>query len=362
MNEGSEFRSFFGKSLIIILVVLIILVVGGASMLGILAVVNKVSIGDLLKGESIESGQQTGHNRGTLLNDLDDAISGVVEEITPSVVHIDVTVIGQDILGQTQEQEGLGSGVIYTEDGYIITNNHVAGNAEKLLVTLYDGSEYPAILIGADERNDVAVIKIEAKGLRAASFDSMDDVKVGDIVIAVGSPYGLDQTVTLGVVSAKGRDITIPVNLIQTDAAINPGNSGGPLVNSGGEVIGINTLAATGTSIGFAVPSNTVIGIAKQIIEFGKARIPYMGIEMSESTGSISGVYIIDVRENYPAEESGIRPGDIIVEIDNVKVSNPYELFAQIIRHNTGDEVTVKIYRNGEYLTITLVLVEAPED
>jgi len=362
MDEGSEFRSFFVRGLIIILASIIFLVVGGVSMLGILAVINKVSIADLFKGESIESGQQTGHNRETLLNELDDAISRVVEEITPSVVHIDVTVIGQDIFGQTQEQEGIGSGVIYTENGYIITNSHVAGDAEKLVVILYDGSEYTAELVGADERNDVAVIKIEANGLKAASFDSMDDVKVGDIVIAVGSPYGLDQTITLGVVSAKGRDITIPVNLIQTDAAINPGNSGGPLVNSDGEVIGINTLTTTGTSIGFAVPSNTVVGIAEQIIEFGKARIPYMGIEMSESTGSISGVYISNVPEGYPAEESGIKAGDIIVEIDNVKVSNPYELFAQIIRHDIGDEVTVKIYRDGDYLTITLELAEAPED
>jgi serine protease Do len=362
MDEGSEFRSFFMKGLIIILVAIIFLVAGGVSMLGILAVINKVSISDLLKGESIESEEQVDGNEETLLNELDDAISSVVEKITPSVVNIAVTVIVEDIFGETQEQQGIGSGVIYTEDGYIITNNHVAGDAEDLIVTLYDGSEYPAVLIGADERNDVAVIKIEATGLRAASFDSMDDVKVGDIAIAMGSPYGLDQTITLGVISAKGRDITIPVNLIQTDAAINPGNSGGPLVNSNGEVIGINTLATTGTSIGFAVPSNTVVGIAKQIIEFGRARIPYMGIEMAESTSDISGVYISSVLEGYPAEESGIQAGDIIVEIDGVTVSNPYELFAQIIRHDIGDEVTVEIYRDGEYLTVTIVLAEAPED
>ncbi|HEY4662217.1 MAG TPA: trypsin-like peptidase domain-containing protein [Candidatus Humimicrobiaceae bacterium] len=362
MDEGSEFRSFFMKGLIIILVAIIFLVVGGVSMLGILAVINKVSIADLLKGESIESEEQVDGNGGTLLNELDSAISKVVEKITPSVVHIDVTVIVQDIFGETQEQQAIGSGVIYTENGYIITNNHVAGDAEELLVTLNDGSQYPAELIGADERNDVAVIKIEANGLKAASFDSMDDVKVGDIAIAVGSPYGLDQTITMGVVSAKGRDITIPINLIQTDAAINPGNSGGPLVNSDGEVIGINTLATTGTSIGFAVPSNTVVGIAEQIIEFGRARIPYMGVEMAESTSDVSGAYISSVLEGYPAEESGIQAGDIIVEIDGVKVNNPYELFAQILRHDIGDEVTVEIYRDGEYLTVTLVLAEAPED
>src|SRR4030043_1892972 len=332
MDEGREFRSFFMKGLIIILVAIIFLVAGGASMLGIVAVINKVSVADLLKGESIESDEQVDGDGETLLNDLDIAISKIVEKKTPSVVHIDVTVIGQDIFGETQEQQGIGSGVIYTENGYIITNNHVAGDAEELLVTLNDGSQYPAVLVGADERNDVAVIKIEANGLKAAIFDSMDDVKVGDIAIAVGSPYGLDQTVTMGVISAKGRDITIPVNLIQTDAAINPGNSGGPLVNSVGQVIGINTLiyspSGASTGIGFAIPSNTVVNIAKQIIEYGRAIIPYMGIEMAESTTDISGVYVNSVLQGYPAEKAGIKAGDVLVEIDNIKVQNQFELFA----------------------------------
>ena len=349
MDEDNGFKSFFVRGLIIIMIAIVFLFIGGALTLGILSVINKVSPSDLLKGSS-----------KLLLEEFDKAINEVVEGITPSVVNIQVTIKVQDIFGQTQEQVGIGSGVIYTEDGYIITNNHVAGSAEELLVTLYDGSEYPAELVGADEKTDVAVIKIEADNLEAASFASMDDIKVGDIVIAVGSPYGLDQTVTMGVISAKGRDITIPVNLIQTDAAINPGNSGGPLVNSNGEVIGINTLAAPGTSIGFAIPSDTVVNIAKQIIEYGRAIIPYMGVEMAESTTDVIGVYINSVIQGYPAEKAGIKAGDIIVEMDNIKVSNPYELFAQILRHSVGDKVTVKIYRNGEYLTVTLKLVEAP--
>jgi len=380
MGENNGFKSFFIRGLIIILVAIIFLVVGGASMLGILAVVNKVSIADLFKGnvgsegQAAQEQQQVTENEAVeaevstggelLLNEFDNAISKVVEEIAPSVVNIKVTITVQDIFGQMQEQEGIGSGVIYTEDGHIITNNHVAGNAEKLLVTLYDGSEYPATLIGADEKNDVAVIKIEADNLEAASFASMDDIKVGDIVIAVGSPYGLDQTVTMGVISAKGRDITIPVNLIQTDAAINPGNSGGPLVNSAGKVIGINTLilspSGTSAGIGFAIPSNTVVNIAKQIIEYGRARIPYMGIEMAESTTDVIGVYVNSVLQGYPAEKAGIKAGDVIVEMNGVKVSNPYELFAQILKHDIGDEVTVKLSRNGEYLTVALKLVEAP--
>lgn len=355
MNGNNGFKSFFIRGLVIMLIAIIFLVVGVTSILGILSAINKVSIADLFKGNA--GGE-------LLLDELDNAISKVAEEITPSVANIRVTIQVTDIFGQTQEQEGIGSGVIYTEDGYIITNNHVAGSAENILVTLYDGSEYPATLIGADEKTDVAVIKIEANNLKAANFTSIDSSEVGDLVIAVGSPFGLQQTVTMGVISAKGRDITIPVNLIQTDAAINPGNSGGPLVNSVGQVIGINTLiySSSGTSagIGFAIPSNTVVNIAKQIMKYGRAIIPYMGVEMAESTTDVIGVYINSVTQGYPAEKAGIKAGDVIVEMDNIKVSNPYELFAQILRHSVGDKVTVKIYRNGEYLTVTLKLVEAP--
>jgi len=354
MNGNNGFKSFFVRGLIIIMIAIVFLFIGGALTLGSLSVINKVSPADLLKGEG----------RGLLLEEFDSAISEVVKGIAPSVVNIRVTIKVQDIFGQTQEQEGIGSGVIYTEDGYIITNNHVAGDAEKLVVALNDGSEYPAKLVGADENTDVAVIKIEADGLKAASFTSIDSAEVGDLVIAVGSPFGLQQTVTTGVISAKGRDITIPVNLIQTDAAINPGNSGGPLVNSAGKVIGINTLifspSGASAGIGFAIPSDTVVNIAKQIIEYGRARVPYMGIEMAESTTDVIGIYVNSVLQGYPAEKAGIKSGDVIVEMDGVKVSNPYELFAQILKHDIGDKVTVKLYRNGEYLTITLELVENP--
>ena len=393
MGENNGFKSFFIRGLVIILVAIIFLVVGGASMLGILAVANKVSIADLFKGnaaagEQAAQEQQTtgsetaaenetntegleekGEGGGLLLEEFDNAISKVVEEITPSVVNIRVTITVQDIFGQMQEQEGIGSGVIYTDDGYIITNSHVVGSAEELLVTLYDGSEYPAELVDADENTDVAVIKIEADGLKAASFTSIDNAKVGDLVIAVGSPFGLQQTVTIGVISAKGRALgseeTIPmVNLIQTDAAINQGNSGGPLVNSVGQVIGINTLilspSGASAGIGFAIPSDTVVNIAEQIIKFGEARIPFIGIEMGENKTDVTGVYISNVTEGYPAEEAGIKSGDIITEFDGVEVQDPLELLAQILRHNVGDSVNIKIYRDGEYLNITLVLVESP--
>ncbi|MBA7699166.1 Periplasmic pH-dependent serine endoprotease DegQ [subsurface metagenome] len=305
-----------------------------------------------------------------MLEEFDNAINEVVEEITPSVVNIRVKVRQRDFFGDEYLAEGLGSGVIFTKDGYIITNNHVAGSAEKLLVTLYDGTEYPAELVGADKNTDVAVIKIEADNLKAASFTSIDNVKVGDLVIAVGSPFGLRQTVTMGVISAKGRDITLSpetlpmVNLIQTDAAINQGNSGGPLVNSVGQVIGINTLifspSGASAGIGFAIPSDTIVNIAEQIIKYGEARIPFIGVEMGENRTDIVGVYIENAMEGYPAVEAGIKSGDIITEFDGAVVQTPFELFAQILRLNVGDIVELEVYRDGEYLTITLELVEAP--
>lgn len=393
MSENNGFKSFFIRGLIIIMTAIVFLFMGGALTLGILSVTNKVSPSDLLKGnitgeEQVTPEQKTQEDElveeeagaagldekregsELLLEEFDKAINEVVEGITPSVVNIRVTIKVQDIFGQIQEEEGIGSGVIYTEDGYIITNNHVAGGAEELLVTLYDGSEYPAELVGADENTDVAVIKIETDGLKAASSTSIDSAKVGDLVIAVGSPFGLQQTVTTGVISAKGRDIsvsqeTLPmVNLIQTDAAINQGNSGGPLVNSAGQVIGINTLifspSGASAGIGFAIPSDTVVNIAEQIIKFGKARIPFIGIEMEENKTDIIGVYIKNTTEGYPAEKAGIKSGDIITEFDGVEVQNPLELIAQILRRDVGDVVNIKIYRDGEYLNITLELVESP--
>jgi len=393
LDEDNGFKAFFIRGLIIIMAAIVFLSMGGALTLGILSVINKVSPSDLLKGstgneEQVADEHKTRENElaeeeaGTagldekwgssklLLEEFDKAINEVVEGITSSVVNIRVTIKSQDIFGQIQEGEGIGSGVIYTEDGYIITNSHVAAAAEEILVTLYDGSEYPAELVGADENTDVAVIKIEADGLTAASFTSIDSAKVGDLVIAAGSPFGLQQTVTTGVISAKGRDISISqetlymVNLIQTDAAINQGNSGGPLVNSAGKVIGINTLilspSGASAGIGFAIPSDTVVNIAEQIIKYGKARIPFAGILMGENKADIIGVYIESTIEGYPAEEAGIKSGDIITEFDGIEVKTSFDLLGQILRRNVEDVVNIKIYRDGEYLNITLELVESP--
>lgn len=393
MDQDNRFKSFFIRGLIIIMTAIVFLFMGGALTLGILSVITKVSPSDLLKGFTDNEEQVTDEHKTQedelveeeagaagldekwessrlLLEEFDKAISEVVEGITPSVVNIRVIEKFQDIFGQIREEEGIGSGVIYTEDGYIITNNHVAGSAEELLVTLYDGGEYPAELVGADENTDVAVIKIEADNLKNASFTSIDSAKVGDLVIAVGSPFGLQQTVTMGVISAKGRDISVSqetlymVNLIQTDAAINQGNSGGPLVNSAGKVIGINTLilspSGASAGIGFAIPSDTVVNIAEQLIKYGKARIPFIGVLTGGNKADIIGVYIENTIEGSPAENAGIKSGDIITEFDGIEVKTSFDLLAQILRRDVGDVVNIKIYRDGEYLNVTLELVEGP--
>jgi serine protease Do len=305
-----------------------------------------------------------------ILARFDDAISNVAEKVLPSVVNIKVKVDRQDAFGNTSEGEGVGSGVIYSSDGYIITNSHVASGARELIVTLTDGSEYPAELVGADQDRDIAVIKIEADSLVPAEFTSLDNVKVGELAIAIGSPFGLQETVTVGVISAIGRDVPVSyglpmIDLIQTDAAINPGNSGGALVNSAGQVLGINTLiySTSGSSagIGFAIPGEIALNVAEQIINTGETKIAYIGIQMGENTTDIKGVYVEEAIEDYPAAGAGIKAGDIITRYDGKLVESPFELVAQILRNEPGDSVVITVNRNGQSLNIDLILTEKPE-
>ncbi|MCL6087533.1 MAG: trypsin-like peptidase domain-containing protein, partial [Actinobacteria bacterium] len=228
---------------------------------------------------------------------------------------------------------------------------------------------YPAKLIGADKNTDIAVVKIEANNLKPANFTTIKNIKVGQLAIALGSPFGLQETVTQGVVSAIGRDVAVSadslpmVDLIQTDAAINPGNSGGPLVNSSGQVMGINTMifstSGTNAGIGFAIPSDTALNIANQIMKYGKARIPFIGIQMGANTTNVKGVYVKSVVAGEPAEKAGIKQGDIIIEFDNEKIETPYQLLAGILRHNVGDNVNIKVSRNGKILDFNLTLAES---
>jgi S1-C subfamily serine protease len=322
--------------------------------------------------ENISVLEQQKESNQEILASFDEAISNVTEKVKLSVVNIKVIVRQRDLRGREYSSEGVGSGVIFSNDGYIITNNHVVKNAEELVVTLSDGAGYAAQLVGGNDDSDIAVIKIEAIGLKPAEFTSIENIRVGQLAIAIGSPYGLKESVTVGVISAIGRDVltsydSMPfVDLIQTDAAVNPGNSGGALLNSAGQVLGINTMiySTTGsnTGIGFAIPSDIAVNIANQIIESGTAKTPYIGIEMGENPTDIKGVYIAGVQEGYPAQQAGIKTGDIITEFNYAEVESPYELLAQILRHRPEDTVSVILNRDGESIEVSLTLVEKPQE
>ena len=390
-EENDSVRPVFLRGCFIIIAAMVLIAVGFFFTVGILSVINKTSPAELLRGnnntatgneatqpaipekdETVTDNSAAGlEEKGPVgdfsLKELNKAITDLVEEVSPSVVNIRTRIAdNRNILTDA----GVGSGVIYTEDGYIITNEHVIAGADEIIVRTFDGREYIAGLIGFNKDTDIAVIKIDASGLKKAGFTSIKNVKVGEMVIAIGSPFAIEQTVTFGVVSAKGRDITVSsdmmpmVDLIQTDTAINPGNSGGPLINISAQVIGINNLifspSGASAGIGFAIPSDTAVNIAKQIIKYGRARIPFIGIEMSTSQGEVPGVLIAKVLPGYPAEKAGIRRGDILTRFDGEEIKTSFELYAQMLRHNVDDNIEVEVYRNGAYISLPLVLAESP--
>ena len=306
----------------------------------------------------------------SLLEQFNREVNSLVERVTPSVVFIIVSVMQQDYFGNEQISEGVGSGVIYSEDGYIITNSHVAGGALELKVILADGSEYSAELVNASTQTDIAVIKIDASNLQPATFASIEEQNVGDFVIAVGSPFGIEQTITTGIISGKNRNLSIAsdqypiVDLIQTDAAVNPGNSGGPLINIYGDVIGINTLifspSGASAGVGFAIPSDTAVNISEQIITYGEPNIPFIGIEIGVNNTEINGVMVAGIVPDSPAEKSGLEAGDIIVEFAGKEMITPFDLLTQIIRSNCGEIIKAKVYRDGSYLDFNLELEQCP--
>lgn len=390
-DENDGIRPVFLKGCLFIIAAVVLIAVGFFFTVGILSVINKTSPAELLRGNNGSVGSTTVSRPGIQekennktestmnepgnerlsenfsLKELNSAITALVEEVSPSVVNIRIKVLDRrNILTDA----GVGSGIIYTEDGYIITNEHVIAGADEIIVRTIDEKEYKAELAGFNKDTDIAVVKIEASGLKKASFTSIENVKVGEMVIAIGSPFAIEQTVTFGVVSAKGRDITLSsdmlpmVDLIQTDTAINPGNSGGPLINISAQVIGINNLifspSGASAGIGFAIPSDTAVNIAEQIIRYGKARIPYMGIEMDTGQGEVPGVLIAGVSRGYPAEQAGMRAGDVLTKFDGREIKTSFELYAQMLRHNVDDKIEVEIYRNGSFISLSLILAESP--
>jgi Do/DeqQ family serine protease len=274
--------------------------------------------------------------------------------------------------GQQQAEVGTGSGVIITEDGYIVTNNHVVQNASELEVTLNNNKSYKATLVGTDSKMDIALLKVDTKEkLPFATFGNSDDIKVGEWVLAVGNPYNLTSTVTAGIVSAKARNLSNDglQSFIQTDAAVNPGNSGGALVNTRGELIGINTMISsmTGSYVGysFAVPSNITRKIIEDIMEFGGVQRGFLGVNGKELNSAISnelgltetqGFYVSSVSEDSGAKKAGIKKGDIIVKIDDRPINGFADFNEAIATKRPNDVVKVVVNRDGGAVTLPVKL------
>jgi S1-C subfamily serine protease len=310
-------------------------------------------------------------------------VPAVAEAVTPSVVRIDVPGGVPGAGGPGGGQPALGSGVIYRSDGYVITNNHVIGDAEEVTVRLASGDVLDAEVVGTDPLNDLAVVRVDRDGLPAINVRGEDDnLLVGETVIAIGSPFGLDASVTTGIISGLNRDLQVPddeglVNsipaVIQTDAAINPGNSGGALVDGEGRLVGINTaiLSRTGGNqgVGFAVPGEQAVTSAEQIIDQGFVRHPLLGIsgidvspEVAEEFGldASQGAVVDAVQEGTGAEEAGVRPGDIITAVDGETLATMAELVAEVRSRAPGDEVELTLVRDGEELELSVTLSERP--
>ncbi|TKB61889.1 MAG: DegQ family serine endoprotease [Nitrospira sp.] len=275
-----------------------------------------------------------------------------------------------------RKERGLGSGVIVESHGLIITNNHVVGKADEIRVTLSDKREFKAKLIGTDPKTDVAVVKIDATGLPTVAWADSDKLEVGEFVLAVGNPFGLTQTVTLGIVSALGRAAGIAEyeDFIQTDAAINPGNSGGALVNVRGELVGINTAifsqSGGNMGIGFAVPSNMAQSIMGQLVQTGKVVRGWLGVSIQELTPELSsqfgitetkGVLVSDVMDDSPAKKAGFERADVIIEYDGKSMDSPTHLRNAVAQTPVGKKVVVKLIRDKKPKTIDLTIVEQPK-
>ncbi len=275
-----------------------------------------------------------------------------------------------------RKERGLGSGVIVESNGLIITNNHVVGKADEIRVTLSDKREFKAKLIGTDPKTDIAVVRIDATGLPTVAFADSDKLEVGEFVLAVGNPFGLTQTVTLGIVSALGRAAGIAEyeDFIQTDAAINPGNSGGALVNVRGELVGINTAifsqSGGNMGIGFAVPSNMAQSIMGQLVQTGKVVRGWLGVSIQELTpelasqfgvGDTKGVLVSDVMDDSPAKKAGFERADVIVEYDGKSMDSPTHLRNAVAQTPVGKKVSVKIIRDKKPKTIELTIAEQPK-
>jgi serine protease Do len=339
----------------------------------------------LAENSASDSGKDIAHQ-------LNNAYTAVYEKVAPAVVVVDVEKTGRSgnpanpmdgfdffFKGPRDESEqpdqSEGSGFIVRQDGYIVTNNHVIDGEDKINVKLKDGRTLSAKVIGSDERTDVAVLKVEATDLPTIDFANSDEVKVGQIVCAIGTPYKFAYTFTTGVVSAKGRNDLLPdkyEDYIQTDAAINPGNSGGPLCDIDGKVIGMNTLIhGLNRGLGFAISSNLAKQVSDQLISTGKIVRPWLGIiieSLSEQNraevfkGVDKGVVVRTIQADTPAAKSDLRPADVITDVDGVPVGSARELQNEILKKKIGVQVNLGVWRNGKKTTVSVTTEVLPTD
>jgi serine protease Do len=315
----------------------------------------------------------------------DEPVAQVASQVGPSVVQVNVDVTQNTPFGP-QSEEGIGSGVIYRDDGYIVTNNHVVEGATELNVAFADGTTEPAQVVGRDPRTEMAVIRVDRDDLPAAKFNEDEDLVVGQLAVAIGSPSGFESTVTAGVISGIGREFPAEftggdpaatsalTDLIQTDAAISPGNSGGALADRDGEVIGINVAylppSDTGAvNIGFAIPSDTAASVADQLIETGKVSSAYLGVETTDLSPEDaerfglpveSGAIVRQVEPGSGADAAGVRRGDIIVRLGDDPIDNAGDLFGALRDYQPGDAVELTVVRDGDELTLEVTLGERP--
>jgi serine protease Do len=326
------------------------------------------------------------------------AFSEIVSAVSPTVVNISTTkVVRRDTgpffedpffdlfnpfhdfrMPKKWKEQSLGSGVIVSPDGYIITNNHVVEKADEIKVTLLDKRAFKGRIVGADPKTDIAVVRIDASSLPILKWGDSERLQVGEFVLAIGNPYGLSHTVTMGIISAVGRanvGIADYEDFIQTDAAINPGNSGGPLVNIKGELIGINTAIFSRTGgyqgIGFAVPSNMVRLVMDQLVQRGKIIRGWIGVTIQELTPELSekfglkrssGALVSDVAKDSPAAKAGVIRGDVILEFNGKEVKDVSSLRNMVAQSKTGSEVSMKILRSGKEYTVKVIIAEMPRE
>lgn len=391
INNNQKHKSGFGKS---ILLPFFSGVVGCALVIGTCFGIPSVRE-HILNTGSTSSPASNSNTMGTVdqvsLKNYSDTAVYAANKILPSIVGIKIeyNVTSKIPIFGTQAPSSAtatGSGIIISEDGYILTNNHVVSSGEseayyqvseatKVSVTLFnDTTEYEAKIIGTDEQTDLAVIKIDKKDLPQAEFADSDSIKVGEFAMAVGNPLGLQSSITCGVVSAVNREITDTkgknYTLIQTDAAINSGNSGGALVNSEGKVIGVNTLKLTGEDVegmGFAIPINSTTDVTSQLIQYSKVKRPYIGItgmdldeKMAKKNNLVEGIYVKSIDDFSAAEKAGLKPGDVIIEANGQKIKTMDELTKIKNSHKIGDEIKIKVNRDGQEKDLTLKLGEQP--